>query len=278
LKFIIVDGYPAKSREQFNQVGMKVAGQLYKDMLVRYLPNAECEIINSSDPGVELPSVSDLENYAGVLWPGCNLTVYHDHDERVTKVIDMVKRAYTAGVPQFGSCWGAQIAVYAVGGKVAVNPKGREMGIARKIRLTDDGKNHPMYKGKATAFDGFISHDDEITELPHGAELLAGNEFSKVQAVAVKHEKGVFWAPQYHPEYDLHELARLIVARKEKMLKYNFFNSSKDIAQYVKDLETVHSDPSRKDLRWKYAIDDDVLDASIRQLEFINWINEMVLP
>ena len=109
MKFIIVDGYPSESRKQFDQVGMKLAGQLYKNMLLQYLPNVECEIIYSSEPGVELPSVSDLENYAGVLWPGCNLTVYHDHDERVTKVIDMVKRAYEAGVPQFGSCWGAQI-------------------------------------------------------------------------------------------------------------------------------------------------------------------------
>ena len=276
MKFIIVDGYPSESRKQFDQVGMKLAGQLYKNMLLQYLPNVECEIIYSSEPGVELPSVSDLENYAGVLWPGCNLTVYHDHDERVTKVIDMVKRAYEAGVPQFGSCWGAQIAVYAVGGKVAVNPKGREMGVARKIRLTEEGRKHPMYEGKATAFDGFISHDDEIVEMPPGSQCLAGNDFSSVQAVAVQHKKGVFWATQYHPEYDLHEMARLIVAREEKLLKYNFFSTPKDLTNYVEDLETIYADPSRKDLRWKYVIDDDVLDSSIRHREFINWIKKVV--
>lgn len=56
--------------------------------------------------------------------------------------------AYEIGLPQFGSCWAAQIAVYAAGGKVAANPKGREMGIARKIYLTDAGRIHPLMEGK----------------------------------------------------------------------------------------------------------------------------------
>ena len=96
--------------------------------------------------------------------------------------------------------------------------------------------------------------------------------------MAVEHENGVFWATQYHPDYDLHEVARLIVAREEKLIKYGFFKSAKDLAHYVDDLETIFADPTRKDLRWKYAIDDDVLDATIRQQEFVNWINKIVLP
>ena len=62
------------------------------------------------------------------------------------------------------------------------------------------------------------------------------------------------------------------------MLKYGFFSSKEDLAKYVDDLETIHCDPSRKDLRWKYDIDDDVLDDSIRHREFINWIDKVVLP
>ena len=157
------------------------------------------------------------------LWPGCNLTVYHDHDERVTKMVDFCKIAYEVGVPQFGSCWAAQIAVYAAGGEVKPNPKGREMGLARKIFLTPEGLKHPMYEGKPPVFDGFISHDDEITKLPEGGEWLASNEFTRVQAVAVKYKKGIFWAPQYHPEYDLFEIARLISRKRRKTNKTKLF-------------------------------------------------------
>lgn len=278
MKFIILDGYPKESRDQFDEVGMTKAGELYAGMLLRYMPDAQFDIFYSSDPGVVLPGVEGIKAYAGALWPGCNLTVYHDHDERVVKMVDLCDAAYEAGVPQFGSCWAAQLAVYVAGGEVKPHPKGREMGLARKVRLTPEGLKHPMYEGKPPVFDGFISHDDEITRLPEGGECLASNYFTEVQSVSVKYKNGIFWAPQYHPEYDLHELARLIVAREEKLIRQGLFRSHDDVSEYVEDLEKIYSDRSRTDLRWKYAIDEDVLSDSIRQLEFVNWLNKVVIP
>jgi GMP synthase (glutamine-hydrolysing) len=278
LKVVIVDAYPKESREQFIEVGMTPAGELYGKLLLKYYPDAVYDIFYTSEPGVELPSAEELKEYDALLWPGCNLTVYHDHDERVVKLVNFCKTAYEVGVPQFGSCWAAQIAVYAAGGEVKPNPKGREMGLARKIHLTPEGLKHPMYEGKPPVFDGFISHDDEITKLPEGGQWLASNEFTRVQAVAVKHKKGVFWAPQYHPEYDLHEVARLIIAREEKLIKQNYFKNHDDMMKYVEDLEEIFRDNSRKDLKWKYGIDEDVLSDSIRHVEFINFMEKIVIP
>lgn len=276
-KFLIIDSYPEESREQFARTGMRLAAQLYIDMLLKYVPTATYDVLFSSDPGVELPGETDLRQYAGVLWPGCNLTVYHDHDARVVKILELVKRAYRVGVPQFGTCWGAQIAVVAAGGKVAANPKGREMGLGRKIFLTDEGRRHPMYIGKPLVFDGFSSHDDHVVELPPGCQCLASNEFSQVQSVSVEYEKGVFWALQYHPEYDLHEVARLIVTREERLIKHGFFKDHDDLVQYVDRLEAIHDNPKLKHLCWQLGIDEHVLDDSIRQREFINWLEKLVL-
>ncbi|RLD83163.1 MAG: type 1 glutamine amidotransferase [Bacteroidetes bacterium] len=278
LKFIIIDGYPKVSRDQFDTVGMTKAGELYANLLLKYIPDAEYDIFHTSDEGVVLPDAEGLKEYDGVLWPGCNLTVYHDHDERAVRLVDFCKLSFEVGVPQFGSCWAAQIAVYAAGGEVKPNPKGREIGLARKIYLTPEGQKHPMYEGKPSVFDGFISHDDEITKLPEGGEWLASNEFTKVQSVSVKHKKGVFWAPQYHPEYDLYEMAKLIMAREEKLIKQGYFKSREDLIVYSNDLEEIFNDNSRKDLRWKYVIDDDVVQDSIRHTEFINWIEKQAVP
>jgi GMP synthase (glutamine-hydrolysing) len=184
----------------------------------------------------------------------------------------MVDHAYEAGIPQFGSCWGVQIAVYVAGGDVKANPKGREMGVARKVFLTEAGRCHPMYEGKAPVFDGLVSHDDEITRLPECATLLASNDFTSVQAVEVKYKNGIFWATQYHTEYDIHEIARLILAREQKLTKQGFFQSHEDLIRLVNELETLFTNPSRKDLRWRLAIDDDLLCDHIRQLEFVNWL------
>ena len=278
LKFLIIDGYPKPSRDQFDECGVTHAGILYAELLLRHIPDAEYDIIYTSDPGTTIPDEEGLKSYDAILWPGCNLTVYHDHDERVARMVKLAKNGFIVGLPQFGSCWATQLAVYVAGGEVKPNPKGREMGVARKIFLTEEGKKHPMYEGKPEVFDGFISHDDMITKLPEGAINLASNDFTRIQAVEVVHENGVFWSTQYHPEYSLYDIARLITAREEKLTSEGYFNGHEDLTEYVEQLETIYKDPSRKDLRWKLAIDNDLLSDDIRELEFVNWLNKIVIP
>ena len=278
LRFLIIDGYSKASREQFGEVGMRLAGELYRDMLLAYLPDAEVDVWLSSDDVTGAPNDATLEGYAGILWPGCNLTIYDNDDPRVTCHLDLVERAYEAGIPSFGTCWGIQLAVVVPGGEVGPHPEGREMGVGRKIRLTEAGRAHPMFEGKSDVFSGFVSHDDEVTKLPSCATLLAGNDYSEVQAVSVTYQKGTFWGLQYHPEYDLHEMARLICARDEKLIKLGFFRDPEDTARYVDQLEALAKEPKRKDLRWQLGIDDDLLAPRTRQREFINWLNTLVLP
>ncbi|MCB9502010.1 MAG: type 1 glutamine amidotransferase [Deferribacteres bacterium] len=275
--FLIIDSYSAESRAQFDTVGMMHAGELYAKMLKQVLPESTYKILYSGDDGQSFPDKAGLSQFNAVLWPGCNLTVYDEKDAHVKRILDFVTLCFEAGVPQFGSCWAAQIAVYAAGGEVKAHPRGREFGIARKIHLTPEGQKHPMYVGKPFTFDGFTSHDDEITRLPAGSVCLASNEFTDVQAVEVKYKNGEFWALQYHPEYDLHEVARLALAREAKLIKIGYTKNHEDLVHFTNDLEHIFSDASRKDLRWKYGIDDDVLSDKIRQCEFVNWLNNQVL-
>jgi GMP synthase (glutamine-hydrolysing) len=256
---------------------MKYASRLYVEMLKKYLPEAQSSIWLASDDPVP-PEGLGPEHYAGILWPGCNLTIYHREDQRVTRQIEFARRSYEVGTPGFGTCWGIQMAAAGAGGVVEANPRGREMGLARKIRLTPEGLGHPMFEGKPQVYNGFTSHLDEITRLPEGGALLASNDFTHIQAMEVKHGKGIFWGLAYHPEYDLHEMARLITARAPKLLAEGFFQSQEALRQYVDKLEALHQNPSRKDLRWELDIDDDVLSDQVRQVEFRNWINKIVLP
>jgi len=277
-RFLIIDGYPKQSRDDLQAAGMKLAWELYAEMLAQHLPNAAYDILLPSDPDVEIPSAKDLSVYAGIIWTGCNLSINDTENPSVSGQIDLARDAYEVGVPSFGSCWGIQIAAVAAGGKVEPNPKGREMGLGRKIYLTSEAHNHPMFEGKPHVFEGFVSHDDMVTEVPPGGVLLAGNSFARVQALAVTHKKGTFWATQYHCEYNLHEMARLIVAREKKLAKAGFFRGHEDLIDLVERMESLAREPNRKDLRWQLAIDDDVLSDSIRQCEFVNWINKLVLP
>jgi GMP synthase (glutamine-hydrolysing) len=278
LRFLIIDGYAKEGRAKFRKVGNLLASEQYNEMLLAHMPDAESDVLFPADEDSELPTNVNLESYDGILWTGCNLTVFHDHDARVVKMIELAKKIYEVGVPSYGSCWGLQIAVVAAGGEVKENPKGREMGLARKIHLSSEGQKHPFYKNKPVVFDAFISHYDEVTKMPANGTVLCGNDFTKIQAATVTHKKGTFWAVQYHPEYNLHDMARLTVAREERLLRENFVKTSQELMSLVDKMEALHLEPDRKDLRWQLAIDDDVLDQKIRQCEFANWLHELVIP
>jgi hypothetical protein len=90
-----------------------------------------------------------------------------------------------------------------------------------------------------------MSHDDEVTRLPEGATLLAGNDWSAIQAAEIKHKKGTFWGVQYHPEYNLHEMARLILARQKKLMQLGYFRDEEDAKAYATSWR-LHEEPTAK--------------------------------
>ncbi len=276
-RFLVVDGYSRAGREDLQAGGASTAGKLYAEMLAKCSPGCVCDILHPADPDASLPQGTALTSYDAVAWTGSSLTVFAD-DPEVRRQIEFARAAFEAKVPSFGSCWAAQIAVVAAGGLCAANPRGREMGIARKITLTNEGRGHPMYIGKPSVFNGFISHEDEVTHLPPSAIILATNAFTRVQAVSVTYRGGTCWALQYHPEYDLHELARLAFCRIPKLIKGGFFADEKAGEDYVEKLETLHANPDRKDLAWLLGIDADVMSEDVRLCEVRNWIEQLVLP
>lgn len=277
-RILIVDGYPKSDRDNLAGCGMTMAGDLYAAMLTRICPEAQCDIVFPSDPDGALPDGTALADYHGVAWTGCSLTIFKTDDERIPRHIELAREAYRVGVPQYGTCWGIQIAAVAAGGVVAANPRGREMGVARKITLTPVGRGHSLYTAKPVTFDGYVSHFDEVTHLPQGAEVLASNAFTRVQALSVQHENGTFWGLQYHPEYDLHEMARLIYCRRQALTTEGFFTNEADALRWVERYEQLHGAPTNQALAWQLGLDDDLLIESIRQAEPRNWIEHLVLP
>jgi GMP synthase (glutamine-hydrolysing) len=277
LRICIINGYPEKNRQALTDAGVAGADELYIRVLSKWVPDARLDVFMIADLGTGLPGGAGIESYDAFIWTGSNLTIFED-DPRVTRQIEFARRVYEVGRPSFGSCWGVQMAAAAAGGEVRKNPRGRELGFGRKIHLTAEGRAHPMYEGKPDVFDGFIMHLDEVCRVPPGGRLLASNEHTPVQALEVRHKQGTFWATQYHPEYDLYEMARLFIARGEHLIKEGFFSGRADLESKVSRMETLSRHPDRKDLRWDLAIGDDLLVESLRQCELRNWLEKLVIP
>ena len=277
-RFLIIDGYTKDARQQLQTGGASLAADLYTGMLDHCGPaGTGCDVIFPADPGASLPIGASIRDYDGVAWTGCSSCVFSGEPD-VALQIEFARECFRQGVPAFGSCWAAQIAVVAAGGQVALNPKGREMGIARAITLSDEGREHPLYEGKPGMFDAFTSHDDEVTVLPDGAVRLAGNDFTRVQSVGVKQGGTEFWGLQYHPEYNLHEMARLMFCRLEKLVKLKLFADEAAGLAHIDQLEAFYVDPSRVDIASALGLNPDVMDKSLRTVEVRNWINHLVLP
>ncbi len=278
LKFCVINGYPAPNRQVLGDAGMKQAHEMYMDFLKVYAPNASIDALYIADLETPQPTRANIASYDAWIWTGSNLTIYHRDDSRVTRQIELCREIYDVGKPQFGSCWGVQMAAMAAGGRVEKNPKGREWAFARDIQLTDAGKKHPLYKGKPEHFDGFIMHLDIVTEIPQGGTLLASNVHSHVQALEVKRGKGTFWATQYHPEYTLYEMARLLIARKEPLTKEGFFKAESEVETLANNMIALSKNPESQELRKMLRMGDDILTAQIRQQELRNWVDYLVLP
>ncbi len=277
LRFLVCDAYPREGRAGLEKAGATLAGQLYERLLQRLEPQAHIDIIFPADTDVALPGGSALTDYDGIVWTGSSLTIYRDEEPRVRRQIELASAVYQLGIPSFGSCWAAQIAVVAAGGACAANPKGREFGISRHITLNDAGHNHPMYRGKATTFDAFTSHADEVTVLPPGTSLLASNDWSRIQGIAVE-SPGPFWAVQYHPEYDLHEVARLCVFRTDELVRQGMFADRVAAEEWVDRLEALHLEPTRHDLMQTLQVEAPLLDVAQRLVEPRNWVEQVVKP
>ena len=125
-RLLVVDAYDAPGRKALTEAGCTRAGELYRDALLTCLPDASVEIFAYGE-STEIPG--GVESFDGIVWTGSSLTIYRLDDGPVRKQIDLAREGYDKGVPQFGSCYAAQMAVMAAGGECARNPKGREFGM-----------------------------------------------------------------------------------------------------------------------------------------------------
>ncbi len=279
LKLCIINGYPQSSRAKLDAAHVIQAHDLYINFFKAYTPDAQIDLFYVADVENPLPAaMTPCAPTTASSGPAPTSPSTTSKTSTVTRQIELCRAIFQAGIPQFGSCWGVQMAAVAAGGEVQKNPQGREWGIAPHIRLTEAGRKSPLMAGKPDMFSGFIMHLDEVTRIPAGGTLLAEGEHTRVQALAVRHGNGIFWATQYHPEYVLYEMAQLIGARARPLVNEGFFENEADVQAHAAALKQLANDPENAELRATLGIGDDILGADIRQQELRNWIDHLVCP
>lgn len=121
----------------------------------------------------------------GWLITGSKFGVYEEHGW-IPPLEDLIRQIHARGLPLVGVCFGHQIIAQALGGKVEKFAGGWAIG-------------HTEYEvdGKQLALNAW--HQDQVVDLPDGAQVLGGNEFCKNAVLAYG---DTIWTIQPHPEFD----------------------------------------------------------------------------
>jgi GMP synthase (glutamine-hydrolysing) len=196
-KILIVDSNPAAENAAFVANRGRAAGETYAHALRQCRDDLEITIVAPYD-GEDMPA---LAGFDGVVFTGSSVA-WNTDDARAEPIAKAMRKVFDEGLPTLGSCNGMQLAASVLGGRSEASPNGHENGFAKDIQRTEAGRVHPLLQGRTDGYAVPCVHRDEVTKLPEGAVLLAGNAHSGVQAFAYEQGGIKFWGMQYHPELD----------------------------------------------------------------------------
>lgn len=146
--------------------------------------------------GILPGSVNDAE---GWLITGSKFGAYEGHDW-IAPLEVFLCQAFAAGVPIVGVCFGHQVLAQTLGGKVEKYAGGWSVGATDYVGT--DGQAE-----KVIAW-----HQDQVTVLPNGAEVIGSSDFC-ANAMLAYGDKALTVQP--HPEFTADFLADLVRARRD---------------------------------------------------------------
>ncbi|MFT4100442.1 MAG: glutamine-hydrolyzing GMP synthase [Burkholderiaceae bacterium] len=144
----------------------------------------------------------------GIILSGSHLSVNDDVGARAPQ------RAFEAGVPVLGICYGMQMMAAQLGGQVQASAQ-REFGYAQirargHTRLFDGIEDTRNDEGHGL-LDVWMSHGDKVTELPPGFKLMASTLSCPIAGMADETRR--FYGVQFHPEVTHTRQGKAILGR-----------------------------------------------------------------
>jgi GMP synthase-like glutamine amidotransferase len=167
-----------------------IAGD-YDAMFANWLP-AEWKVYDLTTG--EAPR--DLNECDAYITTGSKASVYDD-EPWIHQFAALTQRIHAAGVPFLGVCFGHQMMGHALGGRVAKSPNGWGIGVH-----TFTISKHEAWMQPATAsINVLMSCQDQVLDLPPGAEVLGGNAHCPVGIFRMGRMLGIQGHPEFTPAY-----------------------------------------------------------------------------
>ncbi|KAJ0030812.1 hypothetical protein Pint_14309 [Pistacia integerrima] len=186
----------------------------------------------------EFPDMNELKKYDGFVVSGSPFNAY-GNDYWILKLCFLLQTLDSMEKKVLGICFGHQVLCKALGGKVGKAYTGWDIGL-RRVRMVRDLRSCSFMEELGDEIPQFLSiiecHQDEVWEVPSGAEVIAFSDKTGVEMFAIGDR---ILGIQGHPEYTKDILYNLI----DRLLNNNCIQS--DYADKAK-LGLEIAEPDRK--------------------------------
>ena len=193
----------------------KEYSQLFIDFVKNVFPEQEQKIIEYKIAQGKFPkSVNECK-----IWfiTGSPKSVYDDI-LWVHQLNEFIKELHRNKVKTIGICFGHQMIAHALGGEVAKSPKGWGVGIRGFKIIQKQAWMSPATQKLSL----FFSHQDQVNVIPHGAQLLATDDFCPHQMMQIGQH---ILTMQGHPAFSVKFAKDLFVSFKD-MIDTETFESA----------------------------------------------------
>lgn len=129
---------------------------------------------------------------AKIIISGGPKSVYTEPPNLGTRICEMARDGELK-LPLLGICYGHQMLAHIFGGKVEKG-ESAEYGTGY-IEIDDDDT---LFRGVPSKLKVWVSHFDQVTELPEGFRKLAHSDACPIEAM--RHAKRPIYGVQFHPE------------------------------------------------------------------------------
>lgn len=135
---------------------------------------------------------ADILSYDGLIITGSPASV-HDDRPWIGTLLELIRKAHRARLATVGICFGHQAIALALGGEVGRNPRGWGLGTVTTEFLVQK----PWMKPRLQTIRFWRWHNEVVTRLPEGAEILGRDPLADISAFGIGRH---ILATQHHPE------------------------------------------------------------------------------
>lgn len=195
-------------------------------------PQMFADLLRTVDPSLEFVTYevqhgqypADIDEVDAYLMTGSKSGVYEEKPW-IVPLMAFVRKLHAAKKPTLGICFGHQLIAQALGGETRKSAKGWGIGVhTYEVQQAPEWMSEPRAQ-----FSLLVIHQDQISILPPGAQVIASSDFCPYALVQLGDH---ILTMQAHPEFTKSYSSSLMALRKD------IFGDE----LVGKGLESLHSD------------------------------------